>query len=151
LDSRLWSALHTAAASGSLEAARELIKCGADVSLITSENAAAVHLCTNERLREFMMWSIVLREAGAAAVVHAINMVRRCGYPPSPSKTHQVKSRYAKQETTKATEWEACSSVDAKSFPTDMHPLHAAVVCGSLHVVDVLIRSLSNVSARETF
>lgn len=145
LDSRLWSPLHTAAASGSLEAAKELIKCGADVGLITCENAAAVHLCNNERLRVFMMWSIVLKEAGAAAVVDAINLVRKCAHPPVPEKIHQAKSRYADKVTVKKVEWEVCSSVDSKSFPQDMHPLHVAVVCGSTHVVDVIIRSLSNV------
>jgi hypothetical protein len=145
LDSRLWSPLHTAAASGSLEAAKELIKCGADVGLITCENAAAVHLCNNERLRVFMMWSIVLKEAGAAAVVDAINLVRKCAHPPVAEKIHQAKSRYADKVTVKKVEWEVCSSVDSKSFPQDMHPLHVAVVCCSTHVVDVIIRSLSNV------
>jgi hypothetical protein len=145
LDSRLWSPLHAAAASGSLEAAKELIKCQADVGLITCENAAAVHLCNNERLRVFMMWSIVLKETGAAALVDAINVVRKCGYPPIPVKVHQAKSRYAGSVSVAKVAWEVCSSVDAKSFPADMHPLHAAVVCSSAHVVDVLIRSLSNV------
>lgn len=150
LDSRLWSPLHTAAASGSLEAAKELIKCGADVGLITCENAAAVHLCNNERLRVFMMWSIVLKEAGAAAVIDAINLVRKCAYPPVPEKIHQAKSRYADKVAVKKVEWEVCSSVDSKSFPQDMHPLHVAVVCGSSHVVDVIIRSLSNVTPHPT-
>jgi hypothetical protein len=151
LDSRLWSPLHAAAASGCLEAAKELIKCGADVGLITCENAAAVHLCNNERLRVFMMWSIVLKEAGDAAVVDAINAVRKCGYPPVPVKIHKTKSRYADTAVVKKVEWEVCSSVDAKSFPPDMHPLHAAVVCSSLHVVDVIVRSLSNVNLQHQF
>ncbi len=151
LDSRLWSPLHAAAASGCLEAAKELIKCGADVGLITCENAAAVHLCNNERLRVFMMWSIVLKEAGDAAVVDAINVVRKCGYPPVPVKIHQAKSRYADKAVVKKVQWEVCSSVDVKSFPPDMHPLHAAVVCSSPHVVDVIVRSLSNVSFQPEF
>jgi hypothetical protein len=92
-----------------------------------------------------MMWSIVFKEAGAAALVDAINLVRKCGYPPVPVKIHEAKSRYADKATVRKVEWEVCSSVDAKSFPADMHPLHAAVVCSSPHVVDVLIRSLSNV------
>jgi ankyrin repeat protein len=145
LDSRLWSPLHAAAASGSLEAAKELIKWGADVGLITCENAAAVHLCNDERLRVFMMWSIVLKEAGATALVDAINVVRKCGYPPVPVKLHQAKSRYADKVVARKVEWEVCSSVDAKSLPSDMHPLHAAVICSSVHVIDILIRSLSNV------
>ena len=147
----MWSPLHTAAASGNLEAAKELIKCGADVGLITCENAAAVHLCNDERLRVFMMWSIVLKEAGDAALVDAINVVRKCGYPPVPEKVHQAKSRYADKAVIKKVSWEVCKSVDAKSFPADMHPLHAAVVCSSLHVVDVLVRSLSNVIPRQHF
>ncbi len=145
----MWSPLHTAAASGNLEAAKELIKCGADVGLITCENAAAVHLCNDERLRVFMMWSIVLKEAGDAALVDAINVVRKCGYPPVPEKVHQAKSRYADKAVVKTVSWEVCKSVDAKSFPADMHPLHAAVVCSSLHVVDVLVRSLSNVISQQ--
>jgi hypothetical protein len=115
------------------------------VSLITCENAAAVHLCNNELLRVFMMWSIVLKESGATVLVDAINLVRKAGHPPVPVKVHQARSRYADNVAVKAVVWEVCSSVDAKSFPADMHPLHAAAVCSSPHVVDVLIRSLSNV------
>ncbi len=92
-----------------------------------------------------MMWSIVLKEAGTAALVDAINVVRKCGYPPVPVKLHQAKSRYADKVIARKVEWEVCSSVDAKSLPPDMHPLHAAVICSSVHVIDILIRSLSNV------
>jgi hypothetical protein len=98
-----------------------------------------------------MMWSIVLKEAGDAAVVDAINVVRKCGYPPVPVKIHQAKSRYADKAVVKKVQWEVCSSVDVKSFPPDMHPLHAAVVCSSPHVVDVIVRSLSNVSFQPEF
>ena len=95
-----------------------------------------------------MMWSIVLKESGEAAVVAAINRVRQCGHPPVAVKLHQAKSRYADKVVVTRQEWEQCSSVDAKTLPQDMHPLHAAAVCSSAHVVDVIIRSLANVRAR---
>ena len=115
---------------------------------VVNHGVLQVHLCNNERLRVFMMWSIVLKESGEAAVVAAINRVRQCGHPPVAVKLHQAKSRYADKVVVTRQEWEQCSSVDVKTLPQDMHPLHAAAVCSSAHVVDVIIRSLANVRAR---